>query len=185
LSGKPKPVRSYAAFFFPAFTLAHRARCAAAIFLRADADIVRFTVAEAVAAAGCDRLRALAHRFFCATLIFLRADADKVRCLFDAELPKAASAAVKRCTSCCALFSSFFKCPTTPDKFTIWFPPSAQDFKRFEAACAATRARFKGCDCPAYDQLPLRTEPYYDPSNPMTYEELVDFLEHKMSMSHM
>ena len=33
----------YAAFFFPALTFAHRALCAAAIFLRADADMVRFT----------------------------------------------------------------------------------------------------------------------------------------------
>ena len=32
---------------------------------------------------------------------------------------------------------------------------------------------------------PLQTEPYYDTSTPMTYEELVDFLEHKMSMSVM
>ena len=30
------------AVFFAAFTFAHRARCAAAIFLRAAADIVRF-----------------------------------------------------------------------------------------------------------------------------------------------
>jgi hypothetical protein len=55
---------SYAAFFFPARTLAHRARCAAAIFLRADADIVRLPEAEAVAAAGFDPFRAFAHRFF-------------------------------------------------------------------------------------------------------------------------
>jgi hypothetical protein len=34
---------SYAAFFCPARPLAHRARCAAAIFLRADTDMVRFT----------------------------------------------------------------------------------------------------------------------------------------------
>jgi len=33
---------SYADFFWAAFTLAHRARCAAAIFLRAVADIVFF-----------------------------------------------------------------------------------------------------------------------------------------------
>jgi hypothetical protein len=30
-------------FFFPALNFAHRARCAAAIFLRAEADMVRFT----------------------------------------------------------------------------------------------------------------------------------------------
>ena len=72
------------------------------------------------AAAGCDAFRACAHRFFCAMLILFRADADNVRC--PPELAKAASAAVKRWTSCCALSSSFFKCPTTPDNFPI-VPP--------------------------------------------------------------
>jgi hypothetical protein len=46
---------SYAAFFC-CFTLAHLARCAAAIFRRADADMVRFTGAETVVfaiAIGC------------------------------------------------------------------------------------------------------------------------------------
>ena len=45
--------------FFHSFTFAHRARCAAAIFLRADADMVRFTGVEPVvfAAAGCDPFR--------------------------------------------------------------------------------------------------------------------------------
>jgi hypothetical protein len=56
----------YAAFFCPAFTFAHRARCAAATFLRADADIVCFTGAESVvfatAAAGCDSFLTFAHR---------------------------------------------------------------------------------------------------------------------------
>jgi hypothetical protein len=37
-AGSPIP---YAAFFCCALTFAHRARCAAAIFLRADADMVR------------------------------------------------------------------------------------------------------------------------------------------------
>jgi hypothetical protein len=68
----------YAAFF-PAFSFAHLFRCAAAIFLRADAGIVRFAGAEAVTAAGCDTLRLFAHRAFWARLIFLRASADNVR----------------------------------------------------------------------------------------------------------
>ena len=56
----------YAAFFFPAFTFAHLFRCAAAIFLRADADMVRFTGADAVVFvfAGFDPLRAFDHLAF-------------------------------------------------------------------------------------------------------------------------
>jgi hypothetical protein len=65
----------YAAFFCCVFTFAHRARCAAAIFLRADTDIVRFTGAEAVVLAiaiGCDSFRAFAHLAFCACAILRR-----------------------------------------------------------------------------------------------------------------
>jgi hypothetical protein len=70
----------YAAFFFPALTFAHRARCAAAIFLRADADMVRLAGAEPVTAfAGCDPFRAFAHRARCASAIFLREAADTIR----------------------------------------------------------------------------------------------------------
>jgi|HubBroStandDraft_6_1064221.scaffolds.fasta_scaffold69446_4 hypothetical protein len=43
-------IENYAAFFFEALTLAHRARCAAAIFLRAEADIVRLFFGAATAA---------------------------------------------------------------------------------------------------------------------------------------
>ena len=60
--------------FFPAFTFAHRARCAAAIFRRADADMVRFAGAEPAIFA--DRF---AHRAFCARLMRLRAEADILR----------------------------------------------------------------------------------------------------------
>ena len=60
----------YAAyFFFPALNFAHLARCAAAIFLRADADIVRFGFGA--------RPFAFAQRARCARLIRLRADAEK------------------------------------------------------------------------------------------------------------
>jgi hypothetical protein len=64
----------YAAFFFAALSFAHRALCAAAIFLRAAADMVRRGF-------GFPTLLfpLFAHRFFCAKLIFLRADADRVR----------------------------------------------------------------------------------------------------------
>ena len=63
---------TYAAIFF-CLTFVHRARCAAAIFLRAAADIVRvgFTATPFV-----DAL--FAHRAFCARLIFLRAAAERV-----------------------------------------------------------------------------------------------------------
>src|SRR5690348_5170382 len=62
---------SYAAFF-SCLAFAHLARCAAAIFLRPAADIVRFATTP------FDDV-AFAHRAFCARLIFLRADADRVR----------------------------------------------------------------------------------------------------------
>jgi hypothetical protein len=68
----------YAAFLCAALTFAHRARCAAAIFLRADADMVRFTGAEA-AAAGFDPFPALAHLAFCALAIFRREAAEIIR----------------------------------------------------------------------------------------------------------
>jgi len=70
----------YAAFFFPAFTFAHRSRCAAAIFLLADADIVRLAGAERVTAfAGCDPFRPLAHLALCASAIFRREAAEIIR----------------------------------------------------------------------------------------------------------
>jgi hypothetical protein len=63
-------LRCYATFFC-AFTFAHLARCAAAIFLRADADMVRLVFILPVCFAAL-----LAHRAFCARLIRLRAEAD-------------------------------------------------------------------------------------------------------------
>jgi hypothetical protein len=73
----------YAAFFCCAFNFAHRVRWNAAIFLRAAADIVCFTGAEAIgfafATTGCDSLRALAHRARCACAILRRDAADSIR----------------------------------------------------------------------------------------------------------
>jgi len=72
----------YAAFFCPALNFAHRARWNAAIFLRAAADIVRLTGAEAVAfgaATGCDSFLAFAHLAFCASAILRREAADITR----------------------------------------------------------------------------------------------------------
>jgi len=84
----------YAAFFFAALNFAHRAFCAAAIFLRADADMVRLAGAEPVVfatAVGCDCFRMLAHRAFCARAILRREAADIIRfgwvALLDAPVP--------------------------------------------------------------------------------------------------
>ena len=83
-TGKPaassQQASKYYAAFFPARIVAHRARCAAPIFLLADADIVRFAGTEAVfAAAGCDPFRVFAHRARCACAIFRRDAADITR----------------------------------------------------------------------------------------------------------
>jgi hypothetical protein len=103
------------AVFPRSLTLAQRALCAAAILFRPAAEIVRCNFGAGFGPCPF----ALAHRFFCARLIFLRAEADKVRCPFSLDSPRAVSAALNRWTSCCALFSSFFKCATAPDMFPI------------------------------------------------------------------
>ena len=74
----------YAAFFCPALNFAHLARWNAEIFLRAAADMVRFTGAEpdvfvAPITTGCDSFRTLAHRALCASAIFRREAADTIR----------------------------------------------------------------------------------------------------------
>ena len=70
-------------YFFAARIFAHLFRCAAAIFLRAEADIVCFTGVEpavlATPAAGFDPLRTFAHRAFCASAIFRREAAEIIR----------------------------------------------------------------------------------------------------------
>ena len=74
---------SYAAFLCSALAFAHRARRAAAILLRAEADIVRLTFAEAVVFVApvneFDFSRALSHLAFCAFAIFRREAADIIR----------------------------------------------------------------------------------------------------------
>jgi len=65
----------YAAFFCPAFTFDHRNFCAAAIFLRADADMVRF---------GFCVCFCFAQRARCAAAILLRPAAEIVRFVFPA-----------------------------------------------------------------------------------------------------
>jgi hypothetical protein len=73
---------AYAAFFCCVFNFAHLTRCAAAIFLRADADIMRFAGVEFVLfakAIGCDVARTFAPLAFCACPILRRDAADITR----------------------------------------------------------------------------------------------------------
>jgi hypothetical protein len=79
---------------FAALIFAHRAFCAAAIFLRADADMVRLgaePVDFATAPTGCEFFRRPAHRALCARAIFRREAADIIRfgwvALPDAPVP--------------------------------------------------------------------------------------------------
>lgn len=65
----------YAAFLFAALTFAHLARCAAAIFLRADDDMVRLTRFDVIETT----FRALAHLARCAFAILRRESADTIR----------------------------------------------------------------------------------------------------------
>jgi hypothetical protein len=77
--------RRYADFFSAAFTFAHRARCAAAIFLRAAADIVFFL---GIATTFCFRpafARTLAHRALCAAAILARAAAERDRAFHSSD----------------------------------------------------------------------------------------------------
>ena len=72
----------YAALFCVALSFAQRARWNAAIFLRAAADIVRFTRVVFVLfgrAVGCDVPRSFAHLAFCACAILRREAADIIR----------------------------------------------------------------------------------------------------------
>jgi hypothetical protein len=72
----------YAAFFCRAFKFAQRARWNAAIFLRAAADIVRFTGSGFVVfaiAIGCDPWRAFCHLARCARAILRLDVADMIR----------------------------------------------------------------------------------------------------------
>ena len=75
--------RHYAAFFCPAFSFAHLAFCATAIFFRADADIVCFAGRPdanfAAPGIDCDPFPAFAHLALCANAIFLREAADMIR----------------------------------------------------------------------------------------------------------
>lgn len=108
------------AVFFPAFTRAHLALCAAAIFLRAAADSVRLPRIGTTFAVA----RTLAHRALWAAAILARPAAD----IFllpvpfpDAE-PRAASAAPIRRSSLARRSRSCSNNWTTPDKLDIGSP---------------------------------------------------------------
>jgi len=72
VKGNVKPLaQSKPYLFFPAFSFAHLALCAAAIFLRADADMLRVGFGA--------RPFAFAHRARCACAILRRETAETIR----------------------------------------------------------------------------------------------------------
>src|ERR1700757_2109516 len=95
------------AVLFPAFTFAHRALCAAAIFLRAAAESVRLPRTGAAFAVP----RNFAHRALWAAAIRARAAGDNLRVPipFAYVLPKAPSAAVMPRSSSVRRSCSFFR----------------------------------------------------------------------------
>ncbi|MGC2475859.1 MAG: hypothetical protein WA485_16070 [Candidatus Sulfotelmatobacter sp.] len=112
------------AVFFAAFTFAQRARCAAAILLRALADIVRFFGIETTVAFPFSALT-FAHLAFCAAAI-LALPASDIRPLravtFPYAAPKAESAALIAFISLVNRSCSFFNTCTTPLRFVIELP---------------------------------------------------------------
>ena len=86
----------YAALFC-CFTFAHLTRWAAAIFLRAAADMVRLGCTGATPFDDA----VFAHRAFCARLIFLRAAADRVCLGFVYKLPPLSLPSTDRAASMC------------------------------------------------------------------------------------
>jgi hypothetical protein len=90
---------SYAAFFCCALALAHLARCAAAIFLRADADIVRLGFP-----AWPDFC--FAHRARCAAAILLRPATEIVRFVFVSGLKRTSACLVLPVSCSRAFFAS-------------------------------------------------------------------------------
>jgi hypothetical protein len=119
-----RPLLIGQALFFAAFTFAHRARCAAAIFLRAAADSVRFfgivmTLGLALFAF------TFAHRaFWAAAILALPADdiVPRVLLCFPYVAPKADNAAAIALTSLVKRSCSFFKILTAPFRLVIKSP---------------------------------------------------------------
>ena len=111
--------------FFAAFTFAHRARCAAAIFLRALADIVRFLGIVTTFAFPLLAL-AFAHRARCAATILALPAVDilpRRAVPFPYAAPKAESAAPTAFISLLNRSCSFLNlCTTPPSRFVIESP---------------------------------------------------------------
>src|ERR1700756_979230 len=110
--------------FFAAFTFAHRARCAAAILLRALADIVRF-LGMATTFSFSPLAFTFAQRALCAAAIRALPAADilpRRAVPFRYAAPKADSAAPIASTSLLNRSCSFFNICTTPPRFVIESP---------------------------------------------------------------
>ena len=115
------------ALFFAAFTFAHRARCAAAIFLRAAADSVRFFGIAMTLGLPLFAFT-FAHRAFWAAAILALPAADilpRVPFCFPYVVPKAESAAAIATTSLVRRSCSFFNSLTTPLSLVIRSPSRA------------------------------------------------------------
>jgi hypothetical protein len=110
--------------FFAAFTFAHRARCAAAILLRALADIVRF-LGIVTTFAFPPFAFTFAQRALCAAAILAFPAADilpRGAVPFPYAAPKADSAAPIAFISLLNRSCSFFNICTTPPRFVIESP---------------------------------------------------------------
>src|ERR1039458_3151125 len=130
----PEPVASfrwlYVAFCCCAFHFVHRARWAAAIFLRPDGEIVCFAGAKPVLFAGCDPFLTLAHRARCACAILRRVTADTIRVGRVAlrDTPEPFKDAITEIawssfsTSACARLRSARSCCSARCKFGILTP---------------------------------------------------------------
>jgi hypothetical protein len=119
-----QPELTVQADFFAAFTFAHRARCAAAILLRALADIVRF-LGIVTTFAFPPFAFTFAQRALCAAAILALPAADilpRDAVRFPYASPKADSAAPIAFISLLNRSCSFFNICTTPPRFVIESP---------------------------------------------------------------
>jgi hypothetical protein len=110
--------------FFAAFTFAHRARCAAAILLRALADIVRFLGIVTTFASPPFAFTFAQRALWAAAILALPAAeiAPRGAVPLPYVAPKAESAALMAFTSLVNRSCSFFNICTTPPKFVIESP---------------------------------------------------------------
>ena len=125
----------------PTFTRAHRALCAAAIFLRADAESVRLLRIGTILSDLPAFALTFAHRALWAAAIRARTDTDSllVALPLPYDLPKAASAAPMPRSSLVIRSCSFFNRRTTPAKLEIEFPPRCRIVSRILAALSSDR----------------------------------------------